>query len=578
MGGDISKLKLGDHLCLIYSDASELSSAILDFAKPGLTSNEKIICVADDCSSQSIIERLKNSTDTSEAIRRGQVSVLTRSEISSRGSGLNADEILGFLLKETENAFSQGYTALRIADQLSQTLFDSLEPQDVSKYEARKELVLKRNGCITMCCYDSSALPSWLLIELITLHPIIAFGFTVQRNPLYVAPEELAGTSSKRKGLEKIFELIKEKCKEHLIINELNEEKRINQVIINSLPVFFVAIDPDGKTRMMNETMLRELGYDAEEVRRSDYLNTFVPPEDRGKLAQVFYELTASGKPTRNVNRVIAKDGRTLIVEWRGIPVFKQDGSLDYFFGLGIDISERVAQEKKLRRVNEELDFYAHAVSHDLRTPITTVRTAAETLIKICDDPSAPEKKDMAIEASKIIVSSAERAIKMIDELLEIAKSDEPTTLIEEVQIDTVLEGILLDLKPIIDERKIRIRIDSDLGSIHANPIHIHQIFSNLISNAVRFVPPDDGEIVIRRLEAEPGTLKKFLIRDNGPGIEPDELEKIFEPFYGLEEGRTGLGLATVRRILRTYGGEIRAYNDDGACFEFTLADRLEQV
>jgi signal transduction histidine kinase len=77
----------------------------------------------------------------------------------------------------------------------------------------------------------------------------------------------------------------------------------------------------------------------------------------------------------------------------------------------------------------------------------------------------------------------------------------------------------------------------------------------------------------VRRLgyEAEGG--HSYLVRDNGSGISPEYIDRIFEPFFKGEPGGSGIGLSTVKKIVEVYGGEIRAYNDGGACFEFTLYD-----
>ena len=75
------------------------------------------------------------------------------------------------------------------------------------------------------------------------------------------------------------------------------------------------------------------------------------------------------------------------------------------------------------------------------------------------------------------------------------------------------------------------------------------------------------------RLMEESGGRHSYLVCDNGSGIPPEDLERIFDPFFKGERGGTGIGLAIVERIVKTYGGEIRAYNRDGPCFEFTLYD-----
>ncbi len=133
---------------------------------------------------------------------------------------------------------------------------------------------------------------------------------------------------------------------------ELMAEREFNRTLVQSSPAFIVAINAAGKTIMMNESMLQALGYSPDEVTGVDYVATFVPPEDRSALAAVFEELVTQRRNTLNENRVIAKDGRAVLVEWHGRPVFKGD-RFDYFIGIGVDITERRAAELE-RKASEE--------------------------------------------------------------------------------------------------------------------------------------------------------------------------------------------------------------------------------
>ncbi|MBN2124951.1 MAG: PAS domain S-box protein, partial [Deltaproteobacteria bacterium] len=133
----------------------------------------------------------------------------------------------------------------------------------------------------------------------------------------------------------------------------LRKEKEFSSSLIESTPTFFVAIDSRGRTIMMNRHMLDVLGLTAEEVVGKDYLSTFVPRRDREGLAAVFRELTDERRHTVNENRLLTKDGRELVVEWHGAPVFAQDGTFRYFYGVGIDVSERRRAEDLLRQSEE---------------------------------------------------------------------------------------------------------------------------------------------------------------------------------------------------------------------------------
>ena len=100
-------------------------------------------------------------------------------------------------------------------------------------------------------------------------------------------------------------------------------------------------------------------------------------------------------------------------------------------------------------------------------------------------------------------------------------------------------------------------------------------MFANLIKNAIRHVDSEEPVIEIRLLSSGNG-INRYLVRDNGPGIPEDLIPDIFSLFVKGKEGDKGIGLSIVEKIVKTYDGEIKAYNDNGACFEFTLKDYSE--
>lgn len=135
---------------------------------------------------------------------------------------------------------------------------------------------------------------------------------------------------------------------------ELRKERDFSSSLVQASPTFFVAIDPVGRTLMMNDAMLSALRYTIDEVAGRDYLSNFVPESDRSTLSGIFEQLIKSKKPTINENRVLTKDGRELLIEWHGRPVFKASGDFDYFFGVGIDITESKRIENALRESEDK--------------------------------------------------------------------------------------------------------------------------------------------------------------------------------------------------------------------------------
>ena len=152
----------------------------------------------------------------------------------------------------------------------------------------------------------------------------------------------------------KIKKLEKESHKHKQAEKVLREEMEFATSLIDNAPTFFVAIDAHGKTIMINQYMLKTLGYKADEVVGKDYLSTFIPERDRDTLVSVFNNLAAKHKHTLNENHVHSKDGREFLVEWHGMPVFDTNEEFKYFYGIGINITDRKRAEEALRESEDK--------------------------------------------------------------------------------------------------------------------------------------------------------------------------------------------------------------------------------
>jgi PAS domain S-box-containing protein len=153
----------------------------------------------------------------------------------------------------------------------------------------------------------------------------------------------------------------------------IRQERDFNLKIIENSPIFFVAIDSEGKILRVNDCMLQAVGYTAAEVMGKDYLATFVPPSDRAGLHSIFERVTAS-EQTVNEHPILTKcdslrdscASRTLLVEWHGTPVLDEDGSLDFLFGFGIDIGERKQAQLVLQKSEALFHKLANTVPGEL--------------------------------------------------------------------------------------------------------------------------------------------------------------------------------------------------------------------
>lgn len=144
---------------------------------------------------------------------------------------------------------------------------------------------------------------------------------------------------------------------------QIQQERDFNSLLIQASPVFFVAIGADGQTLMMNDALLQALGYSAEEAVGRDYVETFVPEQDRQSLTRVFKALPTGATPSMNESRVQAKDGTILLVEWHGRIITNGDGTFDSFFGVGIDITRRRQAETALGEREEQYQSIFESVT-----------------------------------------------------------------------------------------------------------------------------------------------------------------------------------------------------------------------
>ncbi|HOI77914.1 MAG TPA: PAS domain S-box protein, partial [Methanofastidiosum sp.] len=135
---------------------------------------------------------------------------------------------------------------------------------------------------------------------------------------------------------------------------ELLKEKEFVNTLVQASPAFYVAITSKGKVLLMNNSMLTSLGYELAEVMGADYISTFVPKEEREYLAQTFDNLIKSKVPTINENNILTKDGKKILVEWHGRSILKEDGTFDFFFGVGLDITEKDKFQKALKESEEK--------------------------------------------------------------------------------------------------------------------------------------------------------------------------------------------------------------------------------
>jgi two-component system phosphate regulon sensor histidine kinase PhoR len=229
-----------------------------------------------------------------------------------------------------------------------------------------------------------------------------------------------------------------------------------------------------------------------------------------------------------------------------------------------------------LRRADQiRRDFVAN-VSHELRTPLTAVKGYVEALL---DDPDDIDTRDKFLE---IIHRQTSRMERLVADLLRLARIDAGQEAIEFARCDVgeLIADLVKDFEAAASEKQqtIRVHVHPAACAIVVDSAKLHDILRNLIENAVSYTPAG-GTIDIETKLA--GSRYQITVADNGPGIPPDDLSRVFERFYRVDKSRarpggTGLGLAIVKNLVNVMQGDVIAANGEtgGAIFTVKLPVR----
>jgi signal transduction histidine kinase len=234
---------------------------------------------------------------------------------------------------------------------------------------------------------------------------------------------------------------------------------------------------------------------------------------------------------------------------------------------------ERDARERD--RVERMKDDFVLTVSHELRTPVTVVKGFAEMLTAQRDSLNTRQ-----FEAAEVIAESSSQLQKMINDLLDLARSDAGKLRIEPkpTSVRALAQRVGRQMRQHFDEKDQRftVSVEKDLPEVDADADRIAQVLANLLTNANKYAP-EGAQVQLAATRI--GDQVEFAVSDNGPGLGEEELDQVFDRFWRAQSGDTqeiggtGLGLAIAKSLVELHGGSISATSTPGkgATFRFVL-------
>ncbi len=350
-------------------------------------------------------------------------------------------------------------------------------------------------------------------------------------------------------------------------------ESRFRQ-LADAMPQMVWTAGPDGSIDYYNERWFAFTGFNRQTFGDISSWESMIHPEDRAKLREASRSAVSTGGSCRAEYRFL--DRKTGSYRWflcQALSVKDEQGRILKWFGTCTDIDEQKNTEQELRQANQDMEQFAYSASHDLQEPIRSVGIYSELL-----DKRYRDKLDgQGIEFLAYLKGGASRMEMLVRDLLAYTQVTRIEAPPEETDANVVLKGVLSSLSESITQSHAQISF-SPLPILNVHRTHLHQLFQNLIGNAMKYC---SNRAPVVHLEAERQNGNWLIsVRDNGIGIGPEYKERIFGLFKRLHTGDeysgTGLGLAICQRIVERYHGRIwvESHLGEGSIFYFTLPQR----
>jgi two-component system phosphate regulon sensor histidine kinase PhoR len=340
---------------------------------------------------------------------------------------------------------------------------------------------------------------------------------------------------------------------------ERNEAQR--QALFNSMAEGFLLLDRNGRVQTINQSLRDFFGLESD-VRGKPIMEVFRSHE----LLELWEQVQQEGHFRRVELEFPGKNARSFEVSAAVLP--GRSGGIDG----GVFIFHDMTRIKQLENTRRE--FVAN-VSHELRTPLTLIKGFVETLLD-----GAKNDPDVTARFLNTIDKHTDRLTFLIEDLLTISRLESGQIVLNQqhIQLREIVERVLDDLQSRATERKIALNNEVvENIEVLADADRLQQVLFNLIDNAIKY-GRTQGAVWITARPGEDAMIEA-CVRDNGPGIPPDAVDRVFERFYRVdkarsrEQGGTGLGLAIVKHIIQSHRGEVWLKSEvgSGSAFYFTL-------
>jgi len=363
---------------------------------------------------------------------------------------------------------------------------------------------------------------------------------------------------------------------------KIANSERLFRSLAETVAVAISRNDPFGWIVYANEPMGQLLGVPPAELLGHNSLE-FVHDADRARVAEEWLATQAAGENYAGVFRIRSSDGSTPWVLSRSVPEMDEEGKVTGFVASLVDITERKQVEEDLSRrvaerteqlvrANKELEAFCYSVSHDLRAPLRSI----DGFCRLLAEDLAESLQDSSRDYLARVLAATARMDGLIDDFLTLSRASLGDISRSHVDLSEIASRVADELRQRAPGRAVRFEIAPGL-SAHGDPTLLQDALENLLGNSFKFTARTSDACVEFFAATPENGEATFVVRDNGAGFDMQQASKLFTAFHRLHDDRdfegTGVGLATVERIIQRHGGRIwaDAQPGRGASFMFTV-------
>jgi two-component system, NtrC family, sensor histidine kinase KinB len=335
--------------------------------------------------------------------------------------------------------------------------------------------------------------------------------------------------------------------------------QRSTQLALDSLSDAVAICNPDGKIELANHAARQLFGLVPEST---------VDAADNEKITQIFWRVCRKERPYRPKGyeaaiQIFMKEEEHFFLP-QAIPIFDQERQL-------VGVTLMLTDVTRWRHLDEVKTGLISTVSHELKTPLTSIRLAIHVLLQEKLGPLSPQQLELLVTARE----DSDRLYRVIEDLLDISRIESGQA---EIKLQTVnVEELVLQatdkMRPALRDHGValNLKLAPDVPQVWADPSRLQLVFDNLLSNALKYTPIGGEVTITAQLE---DSMVRFSVEDTGIGIAPEFLPRVFEKFFrvpGQEHISSGLGLTIAKETVEAHGGAIEVASQPGKGTRFTF-------